>query len=198
MPNAQRSSSSHAAPSAEHADVYIAAPAVYLSRRLAAMVYEWLIVTAIVIMAGLVLSVLIGQFAVYEQVPLPMSSQPQASIDGLQALETESKETAMSQTVRGVLVTLGVMAAVAAWFIWCWVKTGQTLPMKVWSLRVQYADGTKITAVTAALRLVAASFSLAMFGCGFFWSWLDPQRRTLHDIICKTQVVRIPKNIRSV
>lgn len=178
--------------------VYAEAPPAFLSRRLAAMVYELLIVTAIVIMSGLIVSMIASEFAVSETIVAPDSEQTLAAIQGEEAKATKTVETVASQWVRGVIVAIAVCAAVAGWFVWCWVKTGQTLPMKVWSLRVQHPDGRKLSTLDAMLRLVVASVSLGLAGIGFWWSWLDPQRRTLHDIVCKTQVVRLPKEIRSV
>lgn len=178
--------------------IYADAPPAYLSRRLAAMVYELLIVTAIVIMVSIIASVIAGQFAVTELQVLPDDQQTLAALAGDEPLLRQSVETYTSQVVRGVVVVTAVVAAVAGWFIWCWIKTGQTLPMKVWNLRVQHADGRKISTVTACLRLFFACFSLALFGLGFLYSLIDAERRTLHDVICNTVMVRLPKAIRSV
>lgn len=161
-------SNSHAAATAEpFIEIYAAAPTVHLGRRLAAMVYELLIITAIFIVATVISSVFTAQL----------------SDDDL---------------LRGILVGLLVTGTLMFWFVWCWTKTGQTLPMKVWQLRVQHADGRKISTLTACLRLFCACFSLAVFGLGFLYSLIDSERRTLHDLICKTVMVRLPKDIRSV
>lgn len=146
---------------------YKAAPPAPLSRRLAAMVYELLILTAIVIIALMLSSVVI-------------------------------KEILDNELFRGIFVGVSVLTCAAGWFVWCWVLSGQTLPMKVWNLRVQHPDGSKIKWPIAILRLTLAVFSLGLFGAGFLWSLIDSQKRTWHDIVCGTLIVQLPKGIRSV
>jgi uncharacterized RDD family membrane protein YckC len=43
----------------------------------------------------------------------------------------------------------------------------------------------------ALLRFVGAGFSWAVFGAGFFWSLVDPERLTWHDRISATRLVDV-------
>ena len=43
-----------------------------------------------------------------------------------------------------------------AYFVWCWLNGGQTLPMKTWKLRVTNADGLPLRPLQAVLRYMLA------------------------------------------
>lgn len=75
------------------------------------------------------------------------------------------------------------------YFIWQWVRTGQTLAMKTWRLRVIDASGRKITLPQALLRYVVAIGGGALAGVGFIWALFDSQRQFLHDRIARTRIV---------
>ncbi|WP_164555931.1 RDD family protein, partial [Pseudomonas viridiflava] len=71
--------------------------------------------------------------------------------------------------------------------------SGQTLGMQVWGVRVQNADGARISLWQALLRFVVSIASWLCVGLGFIWSLFDKQKRSRHDIYSDTQLVRIPK-----
>lgn len=72
-----------------------------------------------------------------------------------------------------------------------WVHGGQTLGMRAWRIRVQKRDGGPIDWPRAALRSAVGVLSLGLLGLGFWWAWLNPQRRTWHDLAAGTVVVRV-------
>lgn len=74
-----------------------------------------------------------------------------------------------------------------------WTHAGQTLGMQVWGIRVQNADGTGISLWQALLRFVVAIASWLCVGLGFFWSLIDKQKRSWHDLYSNSQLVRIPR-----
>jgi uncharacterized RDD family membrane protein YckC len=49
-----------------------------------------------------------------------------------------------------------------AYFTWCWSKTGQTLPMQTWNIKVVTADGQSLTQKRALLRFLLG------------WMWFAP------------------------
>src|SRR4051812_18785413 len=59
---------------------------------------------------------------------------------------------------------------IGIYFAWCWTKSGQTLAMKTWKLKLVDMDGSLLEPKMAALRYVAATFSLMLFGIGFLWA----------------------------
>lgn len=76
-------------------------------------------------------------------------------------------------------------------FGWFWTRSGQTLGMKTWKVRLQSTDGKQISWRHAALRFVAAIVSWLLLGGGFLWSLVDHKRRTLHDIVSGTELINV-------
>jgi uncharacterized RDD family membrane protein YckC len=74
-----------------------------------------------------------------------------------------------------------------------WTHSGQTLGMQVWGIRVQNADGSAISLWQALLRYLVAIASWLCMGLGFFWSLIDKQKRSWHDLYSNSQLVRLPK-----
>ena len=93
----------------------------------------------------------------------------------------------------GRLVFQLYLAVVAgAYFVWQWVRGGQTLPMKTWRLRLVGSDGSALSVRQAIVRYVAALIGLALFGAGFVWALADRERCFLHDRIAGTRILRVP------
>jgi uncharacterized RDD family membrane protein YckC len=79
----------------------------------------------------------------------------------------------------------------AAYFLPCWIRGGQTLPMKTWGLRLRDETGRRpVRPVQAVLRYLVAWVGLLFLGIGFWWALLDPQKQFLHDRIAGTRIVK--------
>lgn len=76
-----------------------------------------------------------------------------------------------------------------AFFGWFWTHGGQTLGMRAWKIRLQSADGGKVTWRQAAIRGTFALVSAGLLGLGYVWVWFDSRRRTWHDLASGTRVV---------
>ena len=76
------------------------------------------------------------------------------------------------------------------YFVWCWYRGGQTLPMKAWKLRLVSADGGPVSVRRAALRYLLACLSVGLAGTGFVWAVFDRDRQFLHDRLAGTRIVR--------
>lgn len=77
------------------------------------------------------------------------------------------------------------MAWVGFFFVFFWTKSGQTLGMKAWRLRVQNTDGSLISKPTALKRLIPT-----LFGLGNFTVLFDRKNKlSLQDRLTKTEVV---------
>ena len=149
-----------------------------LKRRLAAFVYEGVLLFGVAVVTALVFSPLVGQ------------------------------RNALNDR-------WGLMAAVAGvftlYFVYFWSKSGQTLAMQTWRLRVVDLQGQALTWHRALLRsllgwlwfmpalLLASALGLhgsviyAVVALGLVvyvvLARLHPQRRFLHEILSRTQVV---------
>ena len=124
----------------------IAVPAGLL-RRLAALIYDSLLVVALLFFAT---------FAV-----LPLS--------GGEAITPDSQGP-------GAYVYRGWLLAVAfAYFGICWVRGGQTLGLRAWRIRLQSADGSAASWAAAAVRFAIGATLVLMAFIGL-WSLRDPGR----------------------
>ena len=88
------------------------------------------------------------------------------------------------------LFQLYIFAIAYLFFAWCWTRSGQTLGMRTWKMKVVNEDGTTISYTTALLRFMISIISWLPFGLGYLWSLWDKQHRTWHDIVSKTILVR--------
>lgn len=82
-----------------------------------------------------------------------------------------------------------VVILLLAYFVWCWLNGGQTLPMKTWKLRLVSAEGTALRPLQAVLRYLAAWPSILIFGIGLIWALFDEDGQFLHDRIAGTRIV---------
>ena len=78
---------------------------------------------------------------------------------------------------------LFVLVVFAAYFLWCWLRGGQTLAMKAW--RVRLVD---VTPRKALLRFLLA---LALFPVSILWALFDRDRQFLHDRLAGTRLVLV-------
>jgi uncharacterized RDD family membrane protein YckC len=152
-----------------------------LARRLAAFVYEGILLFALVMITALVYSPLVGQ------------------------------RNAMEHRT-GLIITLGIV--IGAYFVFFWTRSGQTLPLKTWHIRLIRLDGRPLSIAQALLRYVLSylwwvlpivtALQMRQHGLGFgaisvvgilgllayaLLSRVLPGRQFLHDVICKTQLI---------
>jgi uncharacterized RDD family membrane protein YckC len=79
------------------------------------------------------------------------------------------------------------------YFVWCWSKSGQTLAMQTWQLKLLNQDGELLTLRVAITRYVLASLSLIAFGLGYLWVIVDQDRLFLHDRLLKNKIIFAPR-----
>ena len=84
-----------------------------------------------------------------------------------------------------------LLGLTAAYFVISWSRGGQTIGMRAWRLRVVGADGQSLPWPRALLRFGVALVALAALGLGFVWCLLDRDRRGWHDLVARSQVVRL-------
>jgi uncharacterized RDD family membrane protein YckC len=148
-------------------------------RRLAAMVYEGLVVTAILLIAS-----------------FPFAGASTARLEGLTRHLFQAY----------LFLVLGL------YFVWCWRRGGQTLPMKAWKLRVVDAHGHPLATTRATLRYALAALALGSSAVGtivllrhprelaawlalapglvtLLWSAVDRDRQFLHDRLAGTRII---------
>jgi uncharacterized RDD family membrane protein YckC len=111
-----------------------------------------------------------------------------------------------------------VITVMFAYFSWCWRRSGQTLAMKTWRLRLLDANGNLLAWRPIAVRfaLVLAAFlplppawiwakhvpamhwvlwpALAWACLPYVWAVLDRDRQFLHDRLIGARITLMPVN----
>lgn len=158
-----------------------------LARRSAALVYELLLLIAVVFAANFAL--------------LPLVTPGRAgTAAGLVV-------PALPERVALFWLTFAVLAA---YFVWCWSNGRRTLAMKTWRLSLVRKDGGTVTPRTALLRYLACWIgpALALLGYAalsrhgygahalwlvafnFLYAFVDRERQFLHDRIAGTRILQ--------
>lgn len=140
-------------------------PAPGLLRRLAAMVYDGLLLVALWFAATAVLLAASGG-----------------------RLADPDRPLWLLVTLRAVLLLVAFL-----FFARFWTRGGQTLGMRAWRLKLVSADGGAVSWAQAARRFAAALLSLVAFGLGFLWVLVDREKRAWHDRLSGTRLVLLPK-----
>ena len=91
---------------------------------------------------------------------------------------------------------LGIWMLVVAvsFHLWFWTHGGQTLGMRAWRLMLFSEDGGPVTLRQALARYLTAVVSLAAFGLGYLWILLDKQKRSWHDLASHTRLFLVDSN----
>lgn len=66
---------------------------------------------------------------------------------------------------------------------------GQTLPMKTWRMRLTTTSGKPLSTQRALARYAAVYLSLTTCGVGYLWALIDRDRQFLHDRLAGTRLV---------
>ena len=88
------------------------------------------------------------------------------------------------------MLQLFVLAVFAAYFLWCWLRGGQTLAMKTWKIRLVAPGHDRVPPLTALLRFMLAVFAVPT-GIALGWALFDRDRQFLHDRIAGTRLVMV-------
>jgi uncharacterized RDD family membrane protein YckC len=136
-----------------------------LGRRLAAALYDALLLVAVLVIVttALVIGVLRVEIT-------PQSVGPWAYL------------------YRGALV-----AIIVGYYLLNWTRSGQTLGMRAWHLRAVTATGQRLSLGAATLRLVCAAAGWAPLGLGVLWVLLDRDHLALQDRLSNTRIVHLTR-----
>jgi len=76
-----------------------------------------------------------------------------------------------------------LLVVLAGYFLWCWLRGGQTLAMRAWKIRlVEVTPGKALVRFLLAVLLVPSGVSI-------LWSFFDKDRQFLHDRLAGTRLV---------
>lgn len=148
-------------------------PRAGLLRRLAALLYDMFLVAAIWICLGF---------------PLQLAFGPDANrlVDG---------GVEINPVLERLLLVMMISSA-AAFYIWFWQRTGQTLGMIAWRIRVLNVDNRLLRPRQGLIRFLAAWPAFWLFGLGYLWRYVDPEGDALHEKLSGSKTVVLPRHAR--
>jgi uncharacterized RDD family membrane protein YckC len=85
----------------------------------------------------------------------------------------------------------GLVLVIAGYYALNWLRSGQTLGMRAWRLRTVTDTGHTLTWSSAILRACFGLIAWAPAALGVLWLYLDPEHLALHDRLSKTRVIRL-------
>lgn len=136
-----------------------------LLRHLAAILYDLLLVAAVVIAAAFVYTILVQ------------------SLTGAD----------LTQGVARLLFQLYLLAVILGYYLYFWTAGRQTLAMRAWRLLILREDGSPLSAVDALRRIGFAILTLAPAGLGLWWLLFDRDGLTWYDRLAGTRTLLLRK-----
>ena len=76
---------------------------------------------------------------------------------------------------------LFIVVVLAAYFLWCWLRGGQTLAMRAWRIRL-----VDVTPRKALIRFLLAA---ALLPLSLLWALVDRDHQFLHDRLAGTRLI---------
>lgn len=92
--------------------------------------------------------------------------------------------------VKRLLLQIFLWLTIGAYFLRCWLKSGQTLAMQAWKLKLVTDDNQLLNLRFALLRYLLATLGFALCGLGFLWALVDRQHLFLHDRILRSRILK--------
>jgi len=141
-----------------------------LVRRLLCIVYDLLLIIALIFIASIP--------------PVVLFSAPAAGGGELQPAFYQGHPLWLAAFY------LYLATVVFGFYGWFWTHGGQSLGMKTWGVRVEQWDGRPLTWGVALKRYVWAIVSWAIAGIGFLMSLFRADGMALHDLKSGTRLVK--------
>ena len=90
----------------------------------------------------------------------------------------------------------GLLGVIGGYYVLNWVRSGQTLGMRAWHLRVVADSGRPVRLAAALLRCLCGLLAWAPAALGVLWLYLDPDHLAVHDRLSKTRVLHLTDRVR--
>lgn len=145
-----------------------------LLRRLAALLYDGFLVVAIWMLLGFIVQLIVG----------PDTS---VLVDG--RVQTDP-------LLDAIIFTL-MVSSCALFYIWFWTRSGQTLGMIAWRIKLEKLDGSLVSPLQGLTRFIAAWPAFLLLGIGYLWLYFDANGDAIHDKLSASKVVVVSKDSRS-
>lgn len=95
----------------------------------------------------------------------------------------------------GELVIIGWILTLAGFYVWFWHRSGQTVGMRAWRLQlVDISTDRPPSMIRCCQRAAWGVLSLLLAGIGYWYRFISPTGQCLHDNLTQTNVLLRPKN----
>lgn len=93
------------------------------------------------------------------------------------------------------LFTLGWALSLAAFYIWFWHKSGQTIGMRAWRLKLVERSHPLRTPPwhLCGMRALISPPIIILGGIAYWYKFINARGDCLHDKLSHTQVIELPK-----
>lgn len=142
-------------------------------RRLAALLYDGFLVAAIWMVLGFAMQLVFGA-------------------DTNQLVD----DVVQTDPVLDAILFVLMVASGCGFYLWFWIKSGQTLGMIAWRIKVEKLDGGLIDLPQGLIRYFSAWPAFFLFGIGYLWIYIDSAGDAAHDRFSRSKVVLLPKDHR--
>ncbi len=134
-------------------------------RRFAALVYDALLLAALLVIFTTALVMLFTRSAI-----LPETAGPWV-----------------------YLYRAALLAIIVGYYVLNWIRSGQTLGMRAWHLRAVDESGRRIELRAALLRFIYGVLAWAPAALGVLWLYIDAQHLAIHDRWSRTRVIHLAR-----
>lgn len=97
------------------------------------------------------------------------------------------------EAASGALLNSALFLVTFTFFMLFWTRSGQTIGMMAWKIRIQTEQGQAISGMQALLRFFCAALSAACLGLGYWWMLFNEDKLTWHDRYSDSRVVELPQ-----
>lgn len=94
-----------------------------------------------------------------------------------------------NDAVAGPLVRSLLFLELYGFFVFFWMRRGQTLGMLAWRLELSNDRPGPLTLSQLTLRFIGGLLSFAALGLGYLWILADPERRSWSDRLSASRVL---------
>jgi len=142
-----------------------------LLRRFAAMIYDSLLLVAVSMLYG---AIMVGLNVLINGTPDTGDRVKWGAFDAL--------------------MFCGWLATMIFFFCYFWHRSGQTLGMKTWRMKIVGADNLSLPSYRQCLiRCLCAPLSFLCLGAGYWLMYGNDERQTLHDKLSRTRILLTTK-----
>ena len=90
-----------------------------------------------------------------------------------------------------ILYRLALLSVIIFFYHYSWNKSGQTLGMKAWNVKLISQDNKAVSLKQSSARIILGIANICTLGLGFFWKYTNKSRLTLMDLFSKTQLINL-------